>query len=139
MLSQALKAALLGVSTALIVIGASPYSAASSGAADVVPVTASKHSVTIEDDGSYFVTGKQSGYLVVGGSSTCPPEPNGALYKDNVLAINFKKSDKKICTADYGMFTFDVSSPKLNLNASTRVVVVSGEDVTEIQTVVENR
>jgi len=97
-------------------------------------VTASNRTALPTVDQTFVVTGADTGYFVVGGSGTCPPEFNGALYQHGALAISLKKqAENKMCTMDYRLYAFDVRLDSGVFAGSLRAFIVNGNNVQELQ------
>lgn len=97
-------------------------------------VAASKRQALPTVDQTFVVTGENTGYFVVGGSGTCPPEFNGALYQRGALAISLKEpTENRMCTMDYRLYAFDVKLDSGVFNGNLRAFIVNGNNVQELQ------
>lgn len=97
-------------------------------------VTASARPALPAVDQTFVVTGENTGYFVVGGSGTCPPEFNGALYEHGALAISLKEpAENRMCTMDYRLYAFDVKLAKGSFTGALRAFIVNKNNVQELQ------
>lgn len=78
----------------------------------------------------------QSGEVIIGGSSSCPPVPTGATYEDGLLEVELSEEDSdRICTMDLRQYGISVELQEGEWDLQTKARVVQGDRVTDLEVI----
>lgn len=100
-----------------------------------VTIVESDRPFDFSDNGKFILENATHGFVVLGGSGSCPPIIKNAEYKANTLTVNIDKDaypEDQVCTTDFRLYVFDATLTTGEFLVTMNAVVVNGENKSEL-------
>lgn len=104
-------------------------------------VTTSDRNSQLEDASTVFIMNDTEAYVALGGSGSCPPIIDKAIYQDELLTITLDGDfyEDRACTADYRIYTFDLELKTNEFSEDTSAKLVKGDFAEELKVVTKQK